>query len=74
MDLQLTGKRAVVAGASRGIGLAVADALAAEGADVRWSTFAGGHEIPLQAWVALRRLVRDVAAAPRAPGAAGRDL
>ncbi|HEY3978888.1 MAG TPA: SDR family oxidoreductase [Streptosporangiaceae bacterium] len=34
MDLQLTGKRAVVAGASRGIGLAVAGTLAAEGADV----------------------------------------
>jgi NAD(P)-dependent dehydrogenase (short-subunit alcohol dehydrogenase family) len=34
VDLQLTSKRAVVAGASRGIGLAVADTLAAEGADV----------------------------------------
>ncbi|HEX3648594.1 MAG TPA: SDR family NAD(P)-dependent oxidoreductase [Pseudonocardiaceae bacterium] len=34
MDLQLTGKRAIVTGGSRGIGLATADALAAEGADV----------------------------------------
>jgi NAD(P)-dependent dehydrogenase (short-subunit alcohol dehydrogenase family) len=34
VDLQLTGKRAVVTGGSRGIGLAIADTLAAEGADV----------------------------------------
>jgi len=34
MDLELRGKRAIVAGGSRGIGLAVARALAAEGADV----------------------------------------
>jgi NAD(P)-dependent dehydrogenase (short-subunit alcohol dehydrogenase family) len=34
MDLELTGKRAVVTGASRGIGLAVARALAAEGCDI----------------------------------------
>ncbi|WP_214402357.1 SDR family NAD(P)-dependent oxidoreductase [Pseudonocardia lacus] len=34
MDLQLTGKRAIVTGGSRGIGFAVAAALAAEGADV----------------------------------------
>ncbi len=34
MDLQLTGKRAIVTGGSRGIGKAVARALAAEGCDV----------------------------------------
>jgi NAD(P)-dependent dehydrogenase (short-subunit alcohol dehydrogenase family) len=34
MDLQLTGKRAVITGGSRGIGLAVARVLVAEGADV----------------------------------------
>jgi NAD(P)-dependent dehydrogenase (short-subunit alcohol dehydrogenase family) len=34
MDLQLTGKRAVITGGSRGIGLAVARVLVAEGADL----------------------------------------
>ncbi|MEU8384777.1 SDR family NAD(P)-dependent oxidoreductase, partial [Streptosporangium sp. NPDC048865] len=34
MDLQLTGKRALVTGSSSGLGEAIAVALAAEGADV----------------------------------------
>ena len=34
MDLELSGKRAIVTGGSRGIGLAAAKALAAEGCDV----------------------------------------
>lgn len=34
MDLQLAGKRAIVTGGNRGIGLAIARALAAEGADI----------------------------------------
>ncbi|MGH2850464.1 MAG: SDR family NAD(P)-dependent oxidoreductase, partial [Solirubrobacteraceae bacterium] len=34
MDLQLDGRRALVTGGSRGIGLAAARALAAEGVDV----------------------------------------
>ena len=34
MDLGLSGKRAIVCGASRGLGLACAEALAAEGADL----------------------------------------
>ena len=45
------------------------DALAAGGADVRWSTFDGGHEIPLQAWVGLRRLVRESGFPPSAAAA-----
>ena len=42
-------------------GESLRDALVAAGADLRWSAFDGGHEIPLRAWVGLRRLVREVA-------------
>ena len=43
MDLGLTGRTAIVCGASAGIGLAIAEALAAEGANV--AMFARRREI-----------------------------
>jgi NAD(P)-dependent dehydrogenase (short-subunit alcohol dehydrogenase family) len=52
MDLELTGRRAIVTGGSRGIGLAVGRALAAEGVDV--ALVARGRE-------ALEAAARDLA-------------
>ncbi|MCK9689299.1 alpha/beta hydrolase [Scleromatobacter humisilvae] len=43
-------------------GRSLHDALVDAGARVRWLPFDGGHEIPPQAWLALRRLVRELAA------------
>ena len=48
-------------------GHSLRETLAQAGAHVRWLPFDGGHEIPPQAWLALRRLVREVAA--HSPGA-----
>jgi phospholipase/carboxylesterase len=48
-------------------GEALRDALVAAGARVRWASFDGGHEIPLQAWVGLRRLLRSLAKTGGAP-------
>ena len=42
-------------------GRSLRDALAAAGAEVRWRAFEGGHELPAQAWLGLRRLVREIA-------------
>src|SRR3954465_12197843 len=44
MDLGLTGRTAIVCGASSGLGLATAEALAAEGANV--TMFARGRDAP----------------------------
>ena len=50
-------------------GHSLREALADAGAHVRWLPFDGGHEIPPQAWLGLRRLVREVTAAQTGPGA-----
>jgi NAD(P)-dependent dehydrogenase (short-subunit alcohol dehydrogenase family) len=59
VDLELTGRRAVITGGSRGIGLAVAKALAAEGADI--ALVARDQD-------ALAKAVREVAAVPGPQG------
>lgn len=62
MDLQLSGKRAIITGGSRGIGLAVAKALAAEGADVVLA--ARGHAELDLARAAVEELGHKVLAIP----------
>ena len=54
---QLHGRRDANLGLAAGE--ALRDALAGAGARVDWLAFDGGHEIPLAAWVGLRRWVRD---------------
>jgi NAD(P)-dependent dehydrogenase (short-subunit alcohol dehydrogenase family) len=67
MDLELTGRRALVTGGSRGIGLAVARALTAEGADV--ALVARGEEALRSAAADLARASgRTVIAAPADTG------
>ena len=60
MNIDLTGRRALIAGASRGIGLAIAKAFAAAGADV---AVCGRQSAPLQAAAeALNRFNHRVSA------------
>jgi NAD(P)-dependent dehydrogenase (short-subunit alcohol dehydrogenase family) len=67
MDLELTGRRALVTGGSRGIGLAVGRALAAEGADV--ALVARGEEALRSAAAEVGRASgRTVIAAPADTG------
>ncbi|MEX1021561.1 MAG: SDR family NAD(P)-dependent oxidoreductase, partial [Dehalococcoidia bacterium] len=67
MDLQLTGKRAIVTGGSRGIGKAVARALALEGVDV--ALVARGREaLDATAGDLARETGRTVIAAPADTG------
>ena len=47
MDLGLAGSKAVVTGGSKGMGLAIAETLAAEGARV--AVMARGKDVPAQA-------------------------
>ena len=62
MDLELTGKVALVTGASRGIGLAIAEGLAAEG--VRVALAARSSKALDAAAGALTQAGRDVLAHP----------
>lgn len=73
MDLGLTGKVAVITGASVGIGLAVADGLAAEGAHLVMAARQGDRLAQEAEAIAARRGVRTVAVACDVATADGAD-
>lgn len=63
MDLGLEGKRAIVTGGSRGIGYAIARALATEGADVVVASRTA-HDLELAAKALAEETGRRVVAVP----------
>lgn len=62
MDFGISGKRALVLGASRGLGAAIADALAAEGVEVLRASRSGNHAVDLGDPASVAALIERVTA------------